>query len=167
MKFLPKYGLIAAVVSSLFTVGCASKSINTRSETDILIDQQIESTYKNVKSLTGTVEMKSIKSKSATDGVNQKIIPSVLKSRLDVQWYGEAETVLTDLSDALGESVKFNTMGNKPSTPYDVYVNSVNREFINILEDIGFQLPANVLLNVVVDPFVKDQVKLELQYNEE
>lgn len=167
MNLIQRSGLLVSSIFVLTLNGCASNKVNTRSETDLMVDQVIESTYQNVKSLTGTYSKNKNNATSATDTVDQKLLPDVLKSKLDVKWYGEAEVVLKDMADALGESVSFSTVGPKPSYPHDVYLNFSSVEFFKILEDIGFQLPKNIILNVVIDPFIKDQVKIELQYHDE
>jgi hypothetical protein len=94
------------------------------------------------------------------------LIPTPLKALIDIKWYGEARIVLQDLAKSM-DGMEFTEIGVKPAHPYDVFLNETKTKVFDVLENIGHQLPNDVLLNVIIDPFDKKNVKVSLQYDKE
>lgn len=158
--------LIILALASLSLMGCATKEVKPeRSDIDRMIDSRVMSTHDNVQSIYGSsvYEKKPVAS-NTVNNINPELIPFPLRALIDVKWYGEARIVLKDLADSM-DGVVFAEVGIKPSVPLDVLLNEQKTKVLNVLENIGYQLPDNAVLNVVIDPFDKNSVRVQLEYD--
>lgn len=155
------------VVACSLVVGCANNSVKPeRSDIDVLLDKQIRTTHSNVQSIYGSAAYEqTVTESNDVKNVNPMLIPTPLKALIDIKWYGEARIVLKDLAASM-DGMEFSEKGIKPAHPYDVFLNETKAKVFDVLENIGHQLPSDVLLNVIIDPFDKDNVKVSLQYDE-
>ena len=143
--------------------GCASNEHkpNLKTNTDMLLDKSIEEIHNGVQSLAN--KRSDLNKAPGEKSVNLSILPVELKKKLDVRWYGEASVVLDDIANSL-KGMKFSEVGIKPSHVFDVYLDERGTMLIDILRNIGFQLPSNIVLDVAIDPHNKKDFSVELQY---
>lgn len=158
-----------AIVSlcGLVLTGCQKQAIKPeRSEVDLMLDQQINETHHMVQKVSRNgfgIDKDSGRTNSNT--VDRNLIPEILKTKMNIKWYGKAETVLQSLADSLGKDVVFIVKGARPSRPHDVFLNEDEVELFAILENVGHQLPDDIILEVIIDPLVQSKVRMELLYN--
>lgn len=158
-----KYCAVGSCI--FFLIGCKQSIVKEeQSFTKGLIAEQISEIHYGVQGLVNNETDLTVQKVYDSPEYNKKSFPSILNKSVDIRWYGKAETLLNALSEEFEDEFVFKLLGKPVSHPVDVYINSEDEPLFNVLKNIGFQLGASALLDVVIDPFNKSQVNIELTY---
>lgn len=150
----------------LILTGCKTTDVKpAESFTDQLLAKQIDEIHYGVQGIVNDPQQITVQKVYNSPAYNEKTFPHVLNRTVDIKWYGKAETLLTSLEKEFGSEFVFRKLGKPIAHPIDVYVNAEKEKLFNVLKNIGYQLGDDVLLEVIIDPFNKANVAVELTYD--
>lgn len=141
--------LIILTLCSLLFMGCTSrKNIQIQHNREFEIDLSkdiIELTeYARTHSSFNSSEIKL----QDSNFIKYQLLPNTLKRKLDVKFYGDVTTLLKSLSDYC--QFDLNIEGLNRSLPSNVYINRKSTKLVDILNEIGSQLPRNIIVKIDV-----------------